>query len=761
MTSVNVVIDNRPVEAQFYSPDTREARAKALQAADAAAAAAVSEAAAESVVGPTYESTSAGLAATAEGGSFAVDNGDGTVSIYREVSGAAVLQRSLLTTAAAAADTGAEKIGTATGDDLQTELDRGGRVRGPGSSTPDRRSTQSKVQEIVAVNDFRKASHDSDWDAIEDAQAYLATKSGGILRYPDASYDTHKSIFGRSNIWHRGENTLITFDGVDPGTLTGSSSDPRWGNLRASVFAFAGENPADMASGVYSDNHTGDYPVASPLPFAADTVLKPGAKSLTVASSGDLTGVSAGSILQLQRGVLGWHYAYNEMIEVDAVSGTTVTLKRGVQNEYRNANTDAFNDFFEQFAYSGGPPPGVDSGDFDDWLQCGWRLVDPVRDAKISGFRLLNVNNYPGYANSAVWATRAFGVAFDDITLLGGALFVTDCEKVRSRGLVTDRMSSSYPDTAVLAGNGSNDVEFLDLDIRTGSLVLEEGASRIRCTGRVTNAIVQVQKFCRLVYLRGLDSISPAGFGIIFDLAGHSEWSGRLIGAQPALWIKHKTMNKEHPSATLAHVKSLANEYFDGTNIHVAGPSFLESTANNSLEIYSHQEISVDAPVDLGGTFGSSTNIATSTAQRHVGRGNIRRVLDGTAQGVAIVTAKPTFFPARGDQIAKDTSNDRIWQVVNQSVKTAASVDDNDTFTINSPDANGGLKAGDVVRCWIQNTSTVTIDGTDYALGTARDWHDSVVTSQSGGVVELATGVPNNWEIVTGSDGEIRCARWG
>lgn len=62
-------------------------------------AAAVSAAVALSAAGPNYASTAAGLAATAEGGSFAVDNGDGTVTVYREVSGSAVAQRTLATTA--------------------------------------------------------------------------------------------------------------------------------------------------------------------------------------------------------------------------------------------------------------------------------------------------------------------------------------------------------------------------------------------------------------------------------------------------------------------------------------------------------------------------------------------------------------------------------------------------------------------------------------------------------------------------------------
>lgn len=79
---------------------------EAARQADRSAAAAdrseLSAAAAESLVGPTYASTAAGLAATAEGGSFAV-NVSGAVAIYRKVSGAAVEQRTLATTAYAEA----------------------------------------------------------------------------------------------------------------------------------------------------------------------------------------------------------------------------------------------------------------------------------------------------------------------------------------------------------------------------------------------------------------------------------------------------------------------------------------------------------------------------------------------------------------------------------------------------------------------------------------------------------------------------------
>lgn len=71
--------------------------AQAKAARDAAAASAV---AAEAAGGPTYANTTAGLAATTDGEGFAVNNGDGTVTVYLNDSGSAVEQRTLATTAA-------------------------------------------------------------------------------------------------------------------------------------------------------------------------------------------------------------------------------------------------------------------------------------------------------------------------------------------------------------------------------------------------------------------------------------------------------------------------------------------------------------------------------------------------------------------------------------------------------------------------------------------------------------------------------------
>lgn len=69
------------------------------------------EAVVESAAGPTYASIALGEAATTTGQSFAVDNGDGTVSIYLRTGGGSTLQRRLATTAALAADGGTALVG--------------------------------------------------------------------------------------------------------------------------------------------------------------------------------------------------------------------------------------------------------------------------------------------------------------------------------------------------------------------------------------------------------------------------------------------------------------------------------------------------------------------------------------------------------------------------------------------------------------------------------------------------------------------------
>lgn len=168
--------------------------------------------AAESLVGPTYASTAAGLAATAEGGSFAVNNGDGTVTIYREVAGVAVEQRRLATTAALAAADGAERIGYAQGPAapyIQTRnaLDK---LREFGAS----------VKDTGAVGDYDT----DDSDAVQEIFDYFGSR-GGRWHLPPGMYKTTRSItieLGLSGQEVVGQGQRGTYPGqFDPDTYQG------------------------------------------------------------------------------------------------------------------------------------------------------------------------------------------------------------------------------------------------------------------------------------------------------------------------------------------------------------------------------------------------------------------------------------------------------------------------------------------------------------------------------------------------------------
>lgn len=112
------------------------ARERAL-AETARIEAAASAAYAESMSGPTYESTATGLAATAEGQGFAVDNGDGTVTVYINNGGSAAEQRQLATTDFLASVNGAGALGF--------------KASGTGAKP---RTAEEKFAETVSVGDY-------------------------------------------------------------------------------------------------------------------------------------------------------------------------------------------------------------------------------------------------------------------------------------------------------------------------------------------------------------------------------------------------------------------------------------------------------------------------------------------------------------------------------------------------------------------------------------------------------------------------------
>jgi hypothetical protein len=103
--TINVTVTNGE-RTWSMGENTLEAVRQAAIATEKAYDASVSEAVALSAAGPNYASTAAGLAATVNGQSFAVDTGDGMPSIYLNSAGSAVLQRKLATTQALAGDNG-------------------------------------------------------------------------------------------------------------------------------------------------------------------------------------------------------------------------------------------------------------------------------------------------------------------------------------------------------------------------------------------------------------------------------------------------------------------------------------------------------------------------------------------------------------------------------------------------------------------------------------------------------------------------------
>lgn len=97
---------------------TATAVAAAADSEASAVSAATSASVAEAVAGPTYASTALGIAATINGQSFAVDNGDGTITKWRNNAGVAANPLTLATTAALLGVGGAALVGLAQGGNV-------------------------------------------------------------------------------------------------------------------------------------------------------------------------------------------------------------------------------------------------------------------------------------------------------------------------------------------------------------------------------------------------------------------------------------------------------------------------------------------------------------------------------------------------------------------------------------------------------------------------------------------------------------------
>lgn len=227
MANMTATIGRPPVIVHF-GENTAEAIRQAAISNAAATAAEISAAYAESMTGPTYADTSAGLAATTDGQGFAVDNGDGTVTVYQNDSGSAVEQRTLATTAALAAPDGSEKMGT-----RQT-----GANKRP-------RTARDKANDTLTLADVEGV----DMDGVEDSSTGFtnAVADGRQLVFPNGvlKIDTDLVLSpSQLSLIGTGENSVLDFSGG--GSLTIKSDLVALPNLSADIQG--GEGVATFAS---------------------------------------------------------------------------------------------------------------------------------------------------------------------------------------------------------------------------------------------------------------------------------------------------------------------------------------------------------------------------------------------------------------------------------------------------------------------------------------------------------------------------------
>lgn len=215
MANMTATIGRPPVIVHF-GENTVGAMAARAEAQVSAASAEVSAAYAESMTGPTYADTSAGLAATTDGEGFAVDNGDGTVTVYLNDGGSAVEQRTLATTTALASSTGAEMMGV--GND-RTQADVNAEVVsvfGPGGIPFD------EYPDIMA------GTSTFDCTAYIHAMRDAVKGTGKTLRFPGGTY------YVGNVVWDGSGYRVETAPGVEfqqkPGLTTdgGGEYSPIW-----------------------------------------------------------------------------------------------------------------------------------------------------------------------------------------------------------------------------------------------------------------------------------------------------------------------------------------------------------------------------------------------------------------------------------------------------------------------------------------------------------------------------------------------------
>lgn len=203
--------------AQVKGQAAQQVSTAALHAANAENSAAAAEAAS----GPTYASTAAGLAATSTGQGFAVDNGDGTVSVYLNTAGVAVLQRTLATVAylaSTAAGEGAALIGMEGGGTAQSAIDARVQTADLASTASGKgaemvgflqsgtgavaRDTQSKLREEASL-----------WDIIPDAlRANIEAGSSAtdVLSYINQALTNYRRVIVRRGTYRISGPILFT-----------------------------------------------------------------------------------------------------------------------------------------------------------------------------------------------------------------------------------------------------------------------------------------------------------------------------------------------------------------------------------------------------------------------------------------------------------------------------------------------------------------------------------------------------------------------
>lgn len=143
----------------------------------------LSAAYAESMTGPTYASTAAGLAETFDGQGFAVDNGDGTVTVYINDAGSAAEQRKLATTDFLASVNGAGAVG----------------FKAPGTGAKPR-TAEEKFAETVSVGDY---------DTVAQAVDRAFTQ-GADLFWPNGTWTAASTVPNFHNVRHTGPGALST-----------------------------------------------------------------------------------------------------------------------------------------------------------------------------------------------------------------------------------------------------------------------------------------------------------------------------------------------------------------------------------------------------------------------------------------------------------------------------------------------------------------------------------------------------------------------